>query len=174
MLRRIDPRSRRVTSIPVDRSLAGVASGDGAVWAFSSRPASVVRVDTHTSRVTNVIPIVTRSGFDAPFPIGMATTPGTVWVLNGNTGSVTRIDTHQRGVVGTVPIGMDRAPRGIAASGRTVWVANADGSLSYLRPGHGTPSSLWIGQSLGAVAAEGATVWVTSTALDEQLPGGDQ
>jgi class 3 adenylate cyclase len=173
LLRRIDPRSRRVRSIPVRGSFVGVASGDGAVWAVSARPARVVRVDIRTSRVTDVIPIVTRSSFDAPFPIAIATTPGSVWVLNGNTATVTRIDAHQRGIVDTVPIGMDRSPRDIAASGRTVWVANGDGSLSYLRAGDRTASSRWIGQSLGGVAAEGDTVWVTSTALDQRLPGGE-
>jgi hypothetical protein len=143
------------------------------VWAVSSRPARVVRVSIGTNRVTDVIPIVTRSGFDAPFPIGIATTPGLVWVLNGNTATVTRIDTHQRGIVDTVPIGMDRAPRDIAASGRTVWIANADGSLSSIRAGQRTASSRWVGQSLGGVAAAGDTVWATSTAFDQQLPGGE-
>jgi class 3 adenylate cyclase len=173
ILRRIDPRSGRVRSIPVRGALVGVASGDGAVWAVSSRPARVVRVSIGTNRVTDVIPIVTRSGFDAPFPIGIATTPGLVWVLNGNTATVTRIDTHQRGIVDTVPIGMDRAPRDIAASGRTVWIANADGSLSSIRAGQRTASSRWVGQSLGGVAAAGDTVWATSTAFDQQLPGGE-
>jgi hypothetical protein len=86
---------------------------------------------------------------------------------------VTRIDAHQRGIVDSVPIGMDRAPRDIAASDRTVWVANADGSLSYLRAGDRAASSRWVGQSLGGVAADGDNVWVTSTALDQHLPGGD-
>jgi class 3 adenylate cyclase len=173
MLRRLDPRSRRVRSIPVRGSLVGVASGDGAAWAVSGRPARVVRVDVRTNRVTDVIPIVTRAGFDAPFPIGIATTPGTVWVLNGNTATVTRIDARQRGIVDTVPIGMDRAPRDIAASGGTLWIANADGSLSSLRAGDRGAASRWIGQSLGGVAADGDAVWVTSTALDQRLPGGD-
>jgi class 3 adenylate cyclase len=171
-LRRIDPRSGRVSSLRAGRSLDGVAIGDGAVWAFSGRTASVVRVDTRRDVVTDVIPIVTRSGSDAPFPIGIATTPGTVWVLNGNTATVTRIDADQRGVIATVPIGMDRAPRRIAASGHTVWIANADGSLTRLEPGRRDPTSLWVGESLSNVSAEGASVWVTTTALDQQLPGG--
>jgi class 3 adenylate cyclase len=172
LLRRIDPGSGRVSSIAVGRSLDGVVTGEDAVWAFSARTASVVRVDPRNDRVTDIIPIVTRSGTDAPFPIAMATTPETVWVLNGNTATVTRIDAHQRGVVATVPIGMDRAPRDIAASGRTVWTANADGSLSRLEAGEQTPSSLWVGQSLGQVSADGGAIWVTASALDQQLPGG--
>jgi class 3 adenylate cyclase len=171
-LRRIDPRSGRVSSISAGRPLDGVAVGDDALWAFSARPASVVRVDRHRNIVTDVIPIVTRSGADAPFPIGIATTPGTVWVLNGNTATVTRIDARQRGVIATLAIGMDRAPRDIAASGATVWIANADGSLSRLDPGGRAPSSLWVGESLSNVSVEGGRVWVTTSALDQQLPGG--
>jgi YVTN family beta-propeller protein len=169
---RIDPRAGRMSDIPAGLALDGVAIGDGAVWAFSARRASVVRVDPRTRAVTDVIPIVTRSGPAAPFPIGIATTPGSVWVLNGNTATVTRIDARQRGVTATVAIGMDRAPRAIAAAADTVWVANFDGSVSRLGPRDRTPSSLWVGESLGRVSATGGRVWVTTTALDRQLPGG--
>jgi hypothetical protein len=95
-----------------------------------------------------------------------------VWVLNGNTATVTRIDAAQGGVRDTVAIGMDRLPRGIGAFGRTVWVANFDGSVSRIDPGRATPSSVWIGDSLSNVVADGERVWVTTTALDQQLPGG--
>jgi hypothetical protein len=67
---------------------------------------------------------------------------------------------------------MDRLPRGIGTSGSTVWVANFDGSVSRIAPGQGTPSSIWIGESLSNVVADGKSVWVTTTALDQQLPGG--
>ena len=145
----------------------------GAVWAFSSKTATVVRIDPRTGAITDSIRIATRRGSDKPYPVGIATTPGTVWVLNGNTATVTRIDAAQGGVRDTVAIGMDRLPRGIGASGGTVWVANFDGSVSRIAPGRGTPSSIWIGESLGAVVAEGDRVWVTTTALDQQLPGGN-
>ena len=95
-----------------------------------------------------------------------------MWVLNANTATVTRIDAAQGGVRDTVAIGMDRLPRAIGASGRTVWVANFDGSVSRIAPGRATPSSIWIGDSLGGVVADRERVWVTTTALDQQLPGG--
>ena len=122
--------------------------------------------------ITDPIRIATRRGSDKPYPVGIATTPGTVWVLNGNTATVTRIDAAQGGVRDTVAIGMDRLPRAIGASGRTVWVANFDGSVSRIAPGRATPSSIWIGDSLGGVVADRERVWVTTTALDQQLPGG--
>jgi DNA-binding beta-propeller fold protein YncE len=128
-------------------------------------------VDPETDAVTE-IPIVAHRGSDAPFPVGIATTPGSVWVLNGNTATVTQIDARQGGVIRTIPVGMDRLPRDIAASGRTVWIANFDGSVSRIAPGDRTPSSLWVGQSLNGVAVDGERVWVTTTELDQQLPGG--
>jgi DNA-binding SARP family transcriptional activator len=170
-LRRIDPRTGAMSEIPAGRSLNGVTTGAGAVWAYSARRPSVVRVDPRTNEVIT-IPIAARSGSDAPFPIGIATTPGTVWVLNGNTATLSRLDARLGGVVGTVAIGMDRLPRAIAASGHTVWIANFDGSVSRLQPGDRSPSSLWVGESLDGVAADGDRVWVTTTALDQQLPGG--
>jgi DNA-binding SARP family transcriptional activator/streptogramin lyase len=171
-LTRIDARSGAVAQFPTGRTLDGVVSGAGAVWAFSSKSATVVRIDPGTGAVTDSIQIATRRGSDKPYPIGIATTPGTVWVLNGNTATVTRIDAEQGGVRDTVAIGMDRLPRGIGASGRTVWVANFDGSVSRIDPGRSTPSSIWIGDSLSSVVADDERVWVTTTALDQQLPGG--
>jgi DNA-binding SARP family transcriptional activator len=171
LLRRIDPRSGTISEVRAGRPLDGVTTGEGAAWAFSARTASVVRVEPDTNAVTDV-PIVARHGSDAPFPIGIATTPGSVWVLNGNTATVTQIDARQGGVIRTIPVGMDRLPRDIAASGRTVWIANFDGSVSRIAPGARTPGSLWVGQSLNSVAVDGERVWVTTTALDQQLPGG--
>jgi hypothetical protein len=171
-LTRIDAQSDAVAQFPAGRTLDGIVSGAGAVWAFSSKTATVVRIDPRTGAITDSIQIVSRRGSDKPYPVGIATTPGTVWVLNGNTATVTRIDAAQGGIRDTVPIGMDRLPRGIGASGSTVWVANFDGSVSRIAPGQAAPSSIWVGDSLGSVVADGERVWVTTTALDQQLPGG--
>jgi DNA-binding SARP family transcriptional activator/streptogramin lyase len=171
-LTRIDARSGAVEQLPAGRKLDGVVSGAGAVWAFSSSTATVLRIDPRTGALADPIQIATRRGSDKPYPVGIATTPGTVWVLNGNTATVTRIDVAQGGVRATIAIGMDRLPRGIGASGGTVWVANFDGSVSRIDPGRASPSSIWIGNSLSGVVAAGERVWVTTTALDQQLPGG--
>ena len=171
-LLRLDPRTSRVRSIPAPRPLDGVAVGAGAVWAFSARRAAVVRVDPRTEAVTDVIPIVSRGGAEAPFPIGIAANAHGVWVLNGNTATVTRIDAQQRGPADTIPIGVDRLPSDIAAAGKTVWVANFDGSLSRIDAGRREAASLWVGESLSDVASDGTRIWATTTALDQQLPGG--
>jgi hypothetical protein len=173
-LRRLDPGTSRVTSIVASRPLDGVAVGAGAVWAFSSRRASVVRVDPRTNAVTDIIPIVSRGGAEAPFPIGIAANAHGVWVLNGNTATVTRIDPQQRGPTDTIAIGVDRLPGDIAAADRTVWVANFDGSVSRIDAGRREAASLWVGESVSDVASDGARIWVTTAALDQQLPGGSR
>jgi DNA-binding SARP family transcriptional activator/DNA-binding beta-propeller fold protein YncE len=173
-LTRIDARSHAVSQLPAGRALDGVVAGTGAIWAFSAGTATVVRIDPRTGTVTDPIQITTRPGSDKPYPIAIATTPGTVWVLNGNTATLTRIDAAQGGIRDTIAIGVDRLPRGIGASGGTVWVANFDGSVSRIAPGEATPSSIWIGDALSSVVADGRRVWATTTALDQQLPGGQQ
>jgi streptogramin lyase len=168
---RIDPRNHDVTRLDAGVPLDGVTVGAGAVWAFSSRPATVVRVDPRSGDTTP-IPIATRGGAAAPSPIGIATTSRAVWTLNANTGTVTRIDAEQGGVTTTIPIGVDRAPRGIATAGETVWVANSDGTLSRIDADDGAPPTIWVGESLAAIASAGGRLWVTTRALDRQSPGG--
>jgi hypothetical protein len=63
-------------------------------------------------------------------------------------------------------------PSDIAAEGRTAWVSNGDGSLARLDVGAAKPDSMRIGESLERVAAGAGSVWVTTTAFDQKLPGG--
>ena len=169
---RVEPTTGSVTAIPAGRRLDGVAAGGGAVWAISSRSATVVRVDPRLGAVTDRVSIVARGGDDAPFPVGIAATTRAVWVLNGNTATVTRIDPRTLGVVSTTPIGVERVPTDIAGAGGTAWVANADGSLSRVEERSSEAKSIEVGESLERVAVDGATVWLTTTALDQKLPGG--
>ena len=142
------------------------------MWALSSRSASVLRVDPHDGGVTDTISIAGRSGADAPYPVAIAASSRAVWVLNGNTATVTQIDPRTLGVVTTVPIGVDRVPTDIAASGNTAWVSNGDGSIARIDAGAREAKEIRVGESLERVAAAGATVWVTTTAFDQKLPGG--
>jgi Protein kinase domain len=169
---RIDPETGETSAIPAGRRLDGVAAAGGVVWAISSRSASVLRVDARDGRVTDSVSIAGRPGAEAPFPVAIAATPRAVWVLNGNTATVTRIDPRTLGVVTTIPIGVDRVPTDIAASGSTAWVSNGDGSIARIEAGAGAARETRVGESLERVAAAGRTVWVTTTAFDQKLPGG--
>jgi DNA-binding beta-propeller fold protein YncE len=169
---RIDPETGDVAAIPAGRRLDGVVAGGDGIWAITSRSATVVRMDPHDGTVTDRVSIAPRPGAEAPFPVAVAATTRAVWVLNGNTATVTQIDPGTRRVVKTIPIGVDRVPTDIAASGATAWVSNADGSLARVEAGARGATEIRVGESLERVAAEGGTVWVTTTAFDQKLPGG--
>jgi hypothetical protein len=169
---RIEAGTGETAATPVGRRLDAVTAGGGAVWALSSRSASVLRVDPRSGGVKDTISIAGRSGADAPFPKAIAASSRAVWVLNGNTATVTQIDPRTLGVVTTVPIGVDRVPTDIAASGNTAWVSNGDGSIARIDAGARGAKELRVGESLERIAAAGATVWVTTTAFDQKLPGG--
>jgi DNA-binding beta-propeller fold protein YncE len=141
------------------------------VWAISADPARVIRVDPRTREVAE-IPIAARRGATSPSPIGIAATRDAVWVLNANTGTVSVISTEHLGVTGTIEIGIDRAPRSIVAGGETVWVANADGTLTHIEADDGSRSTIDVGHALADVAPAGRRVWLTTRALDNRLPGG--
>ena len=170
-LAHVDSATRTVNHTDVGVTLDGVAFGAGAVWAISSRTASVLRVDARTRVVTDRIPIA-RAGDEAPFPVGIAATANAIWVLNRNTASVTRIDPRTRGIDAAVPIGIDRVPNELAAANETAWVASEDGTLSRIGLDASTASSQWVGESLREVAVDGDLTWVATTALDQQMPGG--
>jgi len=169
---RIDPVTGDVAAIAVGLRLDGVAAGGGGVWAISSSSATVVRVDPRERTVTDQIPIGARPGDEAPSPAAIAATSRAVWVLNGNTATVSQIDPGTLGLVTTIPIGVDRVPTDVAASGAVAWVSNADGSLARLAAGASAAKEIRVGESLERVAATGGTVWVTTTAFDQKLPGG--
>ena len=171
-LARVDPATRAVTAIRVGRPLDGVAVGAGAVWAISGSRPSVLRIDPRTNAVTDRIALVTRAGERAPFPTRIAASAGALWVLSRNTATVTRIDPDGRGVAAVIPIGVDRAPNEIAAGGQTAWVANEDGTLSRIDERATSATSLWVGAAVREVGVDGDRVWVATTALDQQLPGG--
>ena len=85
---------------------------------------------------------------------------------------MTQIDPGTLGVVKPIPIGVDRVPTDIVASGAVAWVSNADGSLAQITVGASAAKETRVGESLERVAATGGTVWVTTTAFDQKLPGG--
>jgi hypothetical protein len=170
-LRRADAAghiARIVAPYPLD----GVTAAGDVVWAFSTRAAAVIRVDARRGRITDVVPIVARPGSEAPAPVAIAATRTSVWVLNGNTATVSRIDARRRGVVGTITLGVEHGPRDIDVAAGAVWVANFDGSATRIPQGVGPVRSVSLGGSLVGVAGTPRRVWLASTALDEQLPGG--
>ena len=171
-LMRIDPRAGRLTHIPAPVRVDAVAAGGGRVWAVGSRAAAVFRIDPETGRLGARADLSARSAAAKQFPVAIAATGFGVWVLDGNGGTVTRLDPRTLEVAATTRLALDRVPSDIAASGRTAWVPNGDGSLSRIDAGAAVAKSVRVGESLERVAAGAGRVWVTTTVFDQRLPGG--
>jgi branched-chain amino acid transport system substrate-binding protein len=146
--------------INVPSRLDGIAVGAGAVWAVSGVSATALRLDPR-GRVTLPIPIVSRPGFESPYPLEVSVGEGYVWVLNANTATVTKIDPGQRTVLATIPIGIDHGPLRLAVGSGAAWVANRDGTLTRIDPTTDAPTFIPVGHGLRDVAVAAGSVWVT-------------
>jgi virginiamycin B lyase len=171
-LTRIDTQTRRVTHVAAGRPLNGVAYGAGTVWAVSGPGRAVLRLDPATGALAKKIELAGRARAETPYPAAVAVAGDQVWVLNRNTATVVRIDASTDSIAAVVPIGVDRVPNAIAADGRSAWVANGDGSLARIDVTSTTARTVWVGESVGNVAIGGDRLWVTTTTIDHQLPGG--
>jgi branched-chain amino acid transport system substrate-binding protein len=159
----VDPHSSRVLgAIDVGHSLNDVAVGENAIWTIAGRAASVSRIDPRTRRVTDRIPIVSRPGAEAPYPIAIEVGLGSVWVLNANVATVTRIDAGARGVTARVPIGVEREPQRLAVGDGAAWVANGDGTLSRIDAETNHVTTTPIAHRLLDVAVGRGGVWVAA------------
>lgn len=161
-LLRLDPATGAVrTAVDLHSPLTDVAVGTGAVWAISGAAATLFRISPQ-GEVRDRIPIVSRTGVTAPFPVAVAVGAGAVWVLNGTTATVTRVDPEAAGVAATIPLGVGRNPSGIAVGDDAVWIANSgDGTLARIDTETNALSSLPVGSSPASVAVAGDRVWVT-------------
>jgi class 3 adenylate cyclase/ABC-type branched-subunit amino acid transport system substrate-binding protein len=162
VLVRVDPATSKVIRrIDLRASLDGVAVGAGAVWVISGRSANAIRLDS-SGKVSVRIPIVSKPGFESPYPLAVAVGEGFVWVLNGNTATVTKIDPMQRAVAATISIGIDHAPTRLAVGGGAVWVANGDGTLARVDAGTNDVKIIPLSHRVNDVAVVGGAVWVTA------------
>jgi branched-chain amino acid transport system substrate-binding protein len=161
-LLRIDPASGEARTLDVRAPLNDVAVREGAVWAISGQKASVFQIDTQGRSVRTTIPIVSRGGTTAPFPVAVAVGEGSVWVLNGNTQTVSRIDPELGGVTATIALGIGRNSTAIAAGAGAVWVTNGgNGTLARIDPDTNTSTTIALGNSPTGVAVGGGRVWVS-------------
>ena len=161
---RVEPGTTEIVKrIPLPAPLDGVAAGTGQLWAISGASATVFRLDRR-GMVTLRIPIVSKPGFESPYPLQVRVGEGFVWVLNGNTATLTKIDPEQRSVAATIPIGIDHGPVRLAVGAGAAWVASRDGTLTRVDASTDAVSTLAVGRTLRDVAVTHGTVWVTTGA----------
>jgi hypothetical protein len=151
-----------VRTIGLPQPADGVVAGAGAVWVFSHRPATVMRVDHRTARVTDVVPIAGGSGSTPPAPISIAASATTVWVLDGSTATLSRIDARTRRVTATRRLGRESLRCRLAAAGTTVWVACPDGSVMRVAERAGIRRVAFGNVSIVGVAASDRSAWIAA------------
>ena len=107
-------------------SPAGLAYGDGSVWAVDSAEGTLSRINPATHAVVQTIPV----GSD---PAAVTVTGKDVWVANSGDGTVSQISTAANAVVQTIPVG--NVPVAIASGPSGVWVANqGDDTVDRIDP----------------------------------------
>jgi peptide/nickel transport system substrate-binding protein len=134
---------------------AGMAAGLGALWVSDAANDRVLRLDAHTHRLEDRIPV----GRD---PSGIAASSRSVWVANTGGRTVSEIRPESGTVVATVPVG--NAPVAIASGAGAIWVADAsDGTVTRIDPLTATAvATIHLGQSLSDVAVGLGAVWASS------------
>jgi YVTN family beta-propeller protein len=137
-------------------SPAGLAYGDGSVWAVDSADGTLARIDPDTHTVQQ-IPVGSA-------PSAVAITGPDAWVTNSGDGTVTRVSTVTNRAVDTIPVGI--LPVAIAAGRGAVWVANeGDGTVDRIDPATDdvtTKGGIQVGARPDGIAAGPGAVWVAN------------
>lgn len=168
--------------IEVDRTPAGIAAGEGAIWVSQANGDSLLRIDPSSNEVVAEIPV-------GDGPEGVTVGGGSVWVVNQGEGTLSRIDPGSDTVVDTVRLAEPPSQSeieealgvpdrsflegfdAVSFGERAVWAAGSDG-LARIDPGSlevatWTAEDLQLGQVAGGVAepgdaaAGGGRVWLS-------------
>jgi YVTN family beta-propeller protein len=151
----IGPSGERVGAPVSVGSPAGLAYGDGSVWAVDSAGGALARIDPATHAVQQ-IPVGSA-------PSAVVITGRDAWVTNSGDGTVSRVSTVTNRVVDTISVG--NLPVAIAAGRGAVWVANkADDTVDRIDAvtGEVTKRGIQVGARPGGIAAGAGAVWIAN------------
>ena len=152
----IGPSGDRVGAPVSLGSPAGLAYGDGSVWAVDSAGGALARIDPATHAVVQQIPVGSA-------PSAVTVTGPDAWVTNSFDGTVSRVSTVTNRAVETIQVG--NFPVAIAAGHGGVWVANqGDGTVDRIDAvtGDVTKRGIQVGARPGGIAAGPDAVWVAN------------
>ena len=151
----IDPAGGRVGAAVSVGSPAGLAYGDGSVWAVDSTEGKLSRINPATHAVVQQIPVGSA-------PSAVAVTGENLWVANSGAGSVSRINAASNTVVQNTSVG--NVPVAIASGPSGVWVANeGDDTVDQIDPATGTVTkTVQVGGRPDAIAVGPDAVWVAN------------
>jgi streptogramin lyase len=120
---RVDPKTRRVTTVKVGDQPVGVIVAAGRVWVANRGSGTISRIDPESMREDG-------PGIDVgTTPTWIAFAAGSIWVSNQSDGTVSRIDATTGQAIGS-PVRIaapadDAAAHVMSASAGSLWVASA-------------------------------------------------
>jgi streptogramin lyase/predicted Ser/Thr protein kinase len=152
------PYPQRLSAGNFREALAGIATGDGAIWVVGDpNDRRLWRIDPRTRRIVATITL----GFP---PAKVAAGAGGVWITDQLRDRVVELDPRTYRVVRSVPVA--RGPVGVTVSGGSVWVAGAIGhAVTRIDAQTGrVVATIPVAASPQAVAVDGGSVWVVGDA----------
>jgi serine/threonine-protein kinase len=141
------------TPFKVGKLPAGVAVGEGVLWAANNGNDTVSRISSDGKQRTDI-----NVGRE---PFGVTRAGGAVWVANSGSNSVTRIDVATGRASGPIHVG--HTPLFLTADESSVFVANSgDGTVTVLDARTGKPAGapIKVGGVLRGIVSSGSAVWV--------------
>jgi streptogramin lyase/predicted Ser/Thr protein kinase len=152
------PYPLRLSAANFREALAGMATGDGAIWVIGdANDRRLWRIDPRTHRIVATIEL----GFS---PAKVAAGAGGVWITDQLRDRVVELDPRTARVVRSVPVA--RGPVGVTVSGGSVWVAGAIGHAVTridARTGR-VVATIPVAASPQDVAVDGGSAWVVGDA----------
>jgi YVTN family beta-propeller protein len=136
-------------------SPAGLAYGDGSVWAADSADDMLVRINPATHAIEQRIRV-------GAAPSAVTVTGANVWVVNGGDGTVSQVSATSDLVVNTIPTG--NLPVAVASGPSGVWVADeGDDAVSRIDPATGKVTrTVSVGARPDGVSVGPNAVWVAN------------
>jgi peptide/nickel transport system substrate-binding protein len=153
----IDAAGGRAGAPVMVGSPAGLAYGDGSVWAVDSADGRLYRINPATHAVVQMIPVGTD-------PTAVTVTGDNAWVANSGDGTVSQINTTSNTVVQEIPVG--NIPVAIASGPSGVWVANqGDATVDRIDSVTGivTRRNIGVGRLPDGIAVGPDAVWVANS-----------
>lgn len=123
-LSRVDPQTGAVVGhLPLPGAGTAVASTEDAVWVVvdTRSRSQLLRIDPAELAISGIVDV--GSSPEDGFPQGLFATETDVWVTNTVDGTLVHVDPDRVEVTQVLDVGT--APRGVAAIGEEVWVADA-------------------------------------------------
>jgi YVTN family beta-propeller protein len=152
----IGPSGERVGGPVSAGNPAGLAYGDGSVWAVDSADGTLARIDPATHAVQQ-IPVGSA-------PSAVAITGPDAWVTNTGDGTVSRVSTVTNREVDKISVG--NLPVAIAAGRGAVWVVNeGDGTVDRIdavTDDVTTKGGIQVGARPDGIAVGAGGVWVAN------------